>query len=211
MRNIPLYEQRKQTNAMQRLIENIKAFTGEVTFESLKQFIDGQDFSKLKYEKEIPQPEQEGDYGRNILSMQPFECVLLNWPAGIGSAVHQHKGLFGYVLVLDGHLDNVSYRMSDDRLEEYAIDSYKAGSLIPEPDGVIHKLVNHSENQRALSLHFYYPAIKSFENMCLYDLGKKAIGVLSDKAITASWQHTEGHFKKIKENAFQYIPYGDLK
>ena len=45
---------------------------------------------------------------------------------------------------------------------------------MPEPDGVIHKLANNNTNQRAVTLHFYYPAIKSFEGMRIFNLKTKA-------------------------------------
>jgi hypothetical protein len=95
---------------MKNLVSKIKEFSQEVTYESLKRFIDGIDFSTLDYQNDIPEPATEGDYGRNEFTMDPFECVLVNWPAGIESGVHHHKGLFGYVVVLEGELINILFK-----------------------------------------------------------------------------------------------------
>lgn len=195
---------------MRELSQKIKDFDTEVTFESLLTFIKSLNISDLKFDQSIVEPESEGDYGRNIISLEPFECVLINWPAGVSSAVHHHKGLFGYVLVLEGVLDNFSYQLKEGELIEYAIDKYASNGIIPEPDGVIHKLVNTSTSKRAITLHFYYPAIESFEGMRLYNLQSGAIGTLSDQAKTASWLQAPNHFKTIKEKAFQYISYTAL-
>ena len=73
---------------------------------------------------------------------------------------------------------------------------------MPEPDGVIHKLANNNTNQRAVTLHFYYPAIKSFEGMRIFNLKTKSEGVLSKNAQTAKWSNDKKQFKKIENNSF---------
>ena len=192
---------------MDNLNRKIQAFNVEVTFDSLREFIKSVSIDEINYEAHIKAPEVEGDYGRNIFSMQPFECVLINWPPGVESAVHHHKGLFGYVWVMEGELDNCSYRLEDGNLVEFAVDRYGRNGLVPEPDGVIHKLRNNDKNHRAITLHFYYPAIQSFEGMEIYNLETGELGILSDNAKTASWQLKEGHFKEVNEKAFEFVSY----
>lgn len=195
---------------MEKLKERIRAFNQKVTFSSLRDFIDSLDFQTIKYASELTVPNHPGDYGRNVLSVQPFECVLINWPPKTESAVHLHQGLFGYVLVLEGELENVFYKHEIQLLKEYSIERYGRGGIIPEPDGVIHKLKNHSASERAVSLHFYSPAIESFEDMRIFSLDKRAIGQLGKSAKTASWREEEGHFKKIEQNAFEFMPYDQV-
>ncbi len=199
-----------QSTKMEELIARIKQYSQEVTFESLKTFIHQIDINSLDFEELVNIPDTVGDYGRNILSLHPFECVLINWPPGAESAVHYHDGLFGYVWVLEGELDNVSYRTEGDNLVEFAINKYGRNGLIPEPDGVIHKLRNNSVDKRAISLHFYYPAIESFKGMKIYDLQTGAVGALSDDAKTASWSDDDGHFDSVEENAFEFISFEQL-
>jgi len=195
---------------MNRLGEKIKSFGVNINFDSLGEFVKSLKIDEISYLPFIKDPENKGEYGRNICSVEPFECVLINWPAGIESAVHHHKGLFGYVLVLEGELDNISYRFKKENLEEYSVDRYGRGGVIPEPDGVIHKLRNNSKTERAITLHFYYPAIHSFEGMEIFNLEKGVIGILSNLAKTATWSSKQGHFKEIKENAFKFISFEQL-
>ena len=94
---------------MDSLERKIKNNTKEVTYESLLNFIKSLNLNEINYDSYVYEPETVGDYGRNILTLEPFECVLINWPPSVESAVHLHKGLFGYVCVLEGELDNVFY------------------------------------------------------------------------------------------------------
>ncbi len=188
------------------LIEKIKSFEIDVNFDNLGKFIKAINIDSINYEAFINEPENIGDYGRNILTVDPFECILINWPAGVESAVHHHKGLYGYVWVLEGELDNVSYKFDNNKLLEYSIDRYGRDGLTPEPDGIIHKLRNNSKTKRAITLHFYYPAIHSFEGMKIFNLENGQVGILSKQAKTANWSLNTGHFKEILENAFEFVP-----
>lgn len=195
---------------MNYLKEKLSAYRGEVTYESLKEFILRLDINEINYHDFVPTPLEEGDYGRNILTLEPFEAVLINWPPGVESAVHHHKGLFGYVLVLEGELDNVLYREEGDKLVEYSIDKYVQNGLMPEPDGVIHKIGNRNKDKRAITLHFYYPALVTLENLRLFNLESGDVGVLSKDAETASWNEKKGHFKSIERKTFTYVSFQEL-
>ncbi|MGB0431425.1 MAG: methyltransferase domain-containing protein [Bacteroidia bacterium] len=195
---------------MEQLVNQIKSFNKEVTFKSLKEFIKGVDLEQLNYGAHVIEPTEKGDYGRNILSMDPFECVLICWPPNVESAIHHHKGLFGYVWIVEGELDNVFYREDNGELVEFATDRYVKNGLVPEPDGVIHKLRNNNENQRAISIHFYYPALHTFDGMRIFNTKTGDVGVLSDNAKSAFWVEKPGHFKEVKRNAFKYVSYEEL-
>ncbi len=192
------------------LIEKIRSFETDVNFDSLGEFVRSLNFDDINYDTFINEPENKGEYGRNIFTVDPFECVLINWPAGVESAVHHHKGLFGYVWILEGELDNVSYKFEKNKLLEYSIDRSGRNDLTPEPDGIIHKLRNNSKTKRAITLHFYYPPIQSFEGMEIFDLEKGQVGILSEQAKTATWSLKEGHFKEVRENAFEFVPFEKL-
>ena len=75
---------------------------------------------------------------------------------------------------------------------------------MPEEDGVIHKLANRNLEKRAITLHFYYPAIESFDGMRIFNLKTRSIGILSEHAKTAKWNNSNNQFKEIKQNAFIY-------
>ncbi|MEZ4722294.1 MAG: methyltransferase domain-containing protein [Flavobacteriales bacterium] len=194
---------------MKKVIEAIKSQSAP-SFESLKNFIEQFSLTEYDYEGELAEPTISGDYGRTIFTLDPFECVLINWPGGSESGIHHHEGLFGYVLVLEGEIDNISYRLKDNNLEEFAIDRYGVGALIPEPDGVIHKIKNANPEERAVSVHFYYPPLKTLGGMKIFDLEQGSIGILSDQAETASWSETKGHFLEVRENAFEFVPFDQV-
>ena len=129
---------------MKEIKKQIKEFNQKISFESLGKFVESIDFNNLNYQEYIVNPDHDGDYGRNIIELNPFECVLINWPPGVESSVHHHQGLFGHVLVLEGALDNISYREDNNKLIEFKSEKYISNGIMPEEDGVIHKLANRN-------------------------------------------------------------------
>ena len=195
---------------MKEIKNQIKEFNQKISFESLGKFVESIDFNKLNYQEYIVNPDHDGDYGRNIIELNPFECVLINWPPGVESSVHHHQGLFGHVLVLEGALDNISYREDNNKLIEFKSEKYISNGIMPEEDGVIHKLANRNLEKRAITLHFYYPAIESFEGMRIFNLENESIGILSEHAKTAKWNNSPNQFKEIKQKAFKYQSIDEL-
>ena len=90
----------------------------EFDYEWLGQFVRAIDVSALEYKTHLPALGEPGTYTRNILTLEPFEVVLLHWPPGVASAVHLHKGFWGYVLCLEGQIDNVTYQFDGPELHE---------------------------------------------------------------------------------------------
>lgn len=195
---------------MKHIIEAIKAEKQTPTVDSLKAFIQQFNIDEYNYKQHLKAPEREGDYGRNIFTLDPFECVLINWPAGVESGIHHHDGLFGYVLVLEGEIENVCYRETEGKLEEYSIKRFGPGALIYEADGVIHKIKNAREDAPAVSIHFYYPPLKTLGSMRLFDTQSGSIGILSDEAKTASWCEDDGHFSHIDRSIFKFLSFDEL-
>jgi dTDP-4-dehydrorhamnose 3,5-epimerase-like enzyme len=193
--------------SMESLIHNIKSFGNAVTFDSLGEFVRSLNLQEVDYESFVREPEKEEEYGRNILSLSPFECVLINWPAGSASAVHFHKDFYGYVSVLEGELEDAAYLRESNQLIECKTEKYRKNGLIREPEGIIHQFRNGSKSLRAVSLHFYCPAIESFEGMEIFNLPRRQIGILSDNAITASWSNAPGHFKEVRDQAFEFVSF----
>ena len=101
-------------------------------------------------------------------------------------------------------LDNISYIEENHKLIEFKSEKYISKGIMPEEDGVIHKLANRNLEKRAISLHFYYPAIESFEGMRIFNLETGSIGILSEYAKTAKWNNNSNQFKEIKQNAFKF-------
>lgn len=191
---------------MQSFIEQLKENAASLCdFEKLGEFVRSFDYNTLDFESLVPKIEEENNYARNILMMHPIEVAVLHWPSGVASAVHYHQGFYGYVVVLRGELNNEEYTLDGDRLLEAQSMCGRKGGILPERDGVVHRLVNNSSDTAAVTLHIYYPPLESFEGMKIYDLQKGKVGVLSAEAKTASWEEPESSFEAIHQNAFTYL------
>ena len=192
---------------MKSLIQRIQTETPEhFDYEWLGRFVRSIDIDSLDYKNELPEITDPKDYARNILCLEPFECVLLFWPPGVESAVHYHKGFWGYVLCLEGSIDNIEYRHENGKLLEGKAIRANRGGVLNEPDGTIHKIVNASKEDYLVTLHFYYPALDTLDGLELFCLETGRIGVLNKKASTASFNQDEDCFHKITENGFEYVP-----
>ncbi len=191
---------------MDKLLQAIHQFpTEKISYESLGTFVKDFDYSQLSYKEHLPQAIPPGEYGRNILTLKPFECVLIYWPPSVESAIHFHHGFYGYVVILEGELDNVIFKHEHGTLAEYRIMRYFDGGVADEPENVIHKLANPSHQHYAVTLHFYYPALDTLEDLVIYHPEKGAEGTLSKEATSASWSDKPGHFKSVKEGIFTFM------
>ena len=176
----------------------------QLSFEALGEEVFKFDYSQIEFAHLLPNQDSTKDYARNILMHRPLEVVLLYWPPGVESAIHFHEGFWGYVAVLDGVCENIEYQLHDGVMNEGVILQGHVGGIIPENDGIIHKIRNGSKTENLVTLHFYYPAIDSFGGMKIYDLDNGRIGTLSDQAKAASWQQSETCFDLIKNDAFEF-------
>lgn len=161
------------------------------------------DFSKI----DLPEEENSGertDYSRDVIQLQPFECVVLRWPPKCESAIHLHKGFWGFVAVVQGNCQNVEYSLKNRELKLKRVTDGFPGAILKEPDGVIHKLVNPSDSE-AVTIHFYWPPLTSFDNMKIYDTVENRMAILNDKATAASWKLSKDCYHKVEENAFVYV------
>ncbi len=188
------------------VLEQVKNFKSQITLTSLSDFVNGIDCGSVKYAYFIVPPEEDGGYGRHICCEDPFECVVVHWPPGVQSAVHLHDGLIGCVLVLEGQLENITYKESTGVLEEVDREIYNVGECMDEKDGAIHMLCNHSLTARAVTLHFYSPAMASFDDMRIYNTKTGDIGILNEKATAAVWSEDETLYKKLLRKAFTFVP-----
>lgn len=192
---------------MKNLLERVRLETPErFDYDWLGNFVRSIRPEELNYRELLPEITSADDYARNILCLEPFECVLLYWPPGVESAVHHHEGFWGYVLCLKGAIDNIEYTLKDGQLlESRAVRAY-AGGVLNEPDGTIHKIVNASDEDYLVTLHFYYPALDTLDNLRLFDLENGRIATLNEKAATASFGQPSDCYRSVEEEAFEFIP-----
>lgn len=192
---------------MKHLLEKIKKSScDELSYEWLGRFVQSIDIHSLDYRSLLPEMPMSGGYSRNILCLEPFECVLLHWNPGAESAVHHHEGFWGYVLCLEGEIENITYTHEGAELIESKGMRALPGGVIDEPDGVIHKIVNPRKDIPLITLHFYAPALETLDGLKLYDLERGRIAELNETAATASFDQNGACFRSMTENAFTFIP-----
>lgn len=134
---------------------------------------------------------KEDGYSRNLLYKNDlFEVILLCWDIGQASPIHNHAGQEGWVLVQDGTLEVVNYRLvtcevtektggpqptpckSGCRsvLEETDRMQVPAGTAVAEVGSEvhIHQILNPEEQgRRAISIHIYS---RPLDSCIVYDL-----------------------------------------
>jgi len=194
---------------MKDLIKKIDAFKGEqITYEGLGGFVSSLKIKDIQYKEFLPEI-SPGNYSRNILCLEPFECVLLHWDVDSESAIHHHQDFFGYVVVLQGQCENIEYKLHNDRLTEFKSTLGLKGAIINEQDGVIHMLKNAGQDH-LVTLHFYYPALEDLNDLAIYDQ-HGTYGLLNEYAKTASFLEPHTSFKELKRDAFEFVSFADQK
>lgn len=188
---------------MQSLLDALSSFEEkDLTYHALGQWVTSFSLTAIDYQPHLPAVNNPNDYARNILLLEPLEAVLIYWPPGVRSAIHHHQGFYGYVVVLEGMLQDRTFTFAGKVLKEDRVLQAFPGGIIDEPDGVLHELGNIDPGKPAVTLHLYHPALETLEGLRIFDLEHKRIGVLNAFAPTASWKNAGECFAAIEENAF---------
>eukprot|EP00088_Acartia_fossae_P053415 TRINITY_DN6082_c0_g1_i1.p1 TRINITY_DN6082_c0_g1~~TRINITY_DN6082_c0_g1_i1.p1 ORF type:complete len:217 (+),score=38.07 TRINITY_DN6082_c0_g1_i1:174-824(+) len=128
-------------------------------------------------------------YTRNLIheGNGNFNLILMCWPEGAMSAIHDHSDSHCFMRVLDGEVKEIRYHWPEDvsspdgSLQESSVSAMGAGSTLYMSDDLgIHKVENASHTDKLVSLHLYSPPFdfcKVFDertskrtriNMCFY-------------------------------------------
>lgn len=125
---------------------------------------------------ELPRPERWSDttgrYTRVLLNDpdDPFQIVVIFWPPGARSAIHDHDATRGAVMSLFGHVTETKYEVVASstpghvRLsasEAVALEPGVLSPITPEPGLQLHDMVNDSYAWAA-TIHVYLRAIEQF-------------------------------------------------
>jgi ubiquinone/menaquinone biosynthesis C-methylase UbiE/predicted metal-dependent enzyme (double-stranded beta helix superfamily) len=158
---------------------------------------------QINYKKFLPEITDPNNYARTILLLNPIELVLIHWPPGVESAIHLHAGFWGYVGVLEGEATNVEYELNDGVLQLKRSVRVKEGGLIPEPDGIIHKINNASTEEALVTLHYYYPPLKDLDGLRLFSTDGTMVE-LNEKAKSASLHLEADCYRSFKRGQFSF-------
>lgn len=146
----------------QTLIARIDALKSK-SVSNLLEIIQNLDLNPNSFDGWIPHPLPRDHYHRQLLHRgEDYEIVLAVWPTETRTLPHNHGTLssHGMIRVLRGIIFNQIYMPADeDGLIFAERRLYKAGDLIPVPEGLIHSMGNQSPCELALSLHLYSPGI----------------------------------------------------
>jgi len=128
-------------------------------------------------------------YTRNLMheGNGNFNLILMCWPEGAMSAIHDHSDSHCFMRVLDGEVKEIRYNWPENastnvvNLEESSVTCLPAGKTLYMSDELgIHKVENKSHADKLISLHLYSPPFdvcKVFDertskrtriNMCFY-------------------------------------------
>lgn len=189
---------------MKALLEKISLIDPKtLDYESLFDQILPFDPNNISYKEYLPKIESASEYARNILLLDPIELVLIQWPPNVESAIHLHSGFWGYVGVLEGEALNVEYVLKKGVLKQVRAVTVKKGGIIPEPDGVIHKISNASSSNALITLHFYYPPLKDLDGLKLFSTDGTLVE-LNEKAKSASLNLSKNCYRNFTENKFTF-------
>lgn len=104
-----------------------------------------------------------------------YEALVIAWPPGHVTPIHDHDGLWGLELVLDGVLQVDSFHLSEDpSIVLSAEDSIVAGvgdHVLFTDTSYAHQCRNFSQHRMALSLHVYGGELNSYRSFH-HDLGQ---------------------------------------
>jgi hypothetical protein len=105
---------------------------------------------------------RDGDYRRVVLAdaaSHGYSALLLAWPPGYATPVHDHAGLWGLELVLDGVLAVEAFQLSDheglDLVHSQTTLLGIGDSTAFHGNTYAHRCSNRSRTALALSLHVY--------------------------------------------------------
>lgn len=105
-------------------------------------------------------------YHRSVMyADKNCELVRIEWEPGSSSAFHDHGESHGLITLLKGTL--LERRREIGSTAMFTI-KHKAGDVIKESPGTIHRMENPSRSMVAVSLHYYCPPLK----MCEYTQGE---------------------------------------
>jgi predicted metal-dependent enzyme (double-stranded beta helix superfamily) len=164
------------------------------------------DFSHVDYMSFL-EGKSFDEYSRVYLMDSPLRVFLNIWPAQYQLPVHQHNNFWGYIAVLKGLLTETSFVYEDEekQLSCHPPKNFRKGEVIFEPLNGIHHIQNPSPSKPLVTAHFYYPSIMDYNGVRIFDIKKKRMAVLNEKADRVSWEHPKDYYSQDEKKAFTVV------
>ena len=118
-----------------------------------------------------------GDYRRYLVSdsaIAHYSAVLIAWPPGHRTPIHDHDGLWGIELVIDGAIAVEEYRRASTtqlRLERTVMLGIGDATAFSH-NAYVHACRNLSATRSALSLHIYGGALETYGRFVVDSAGR---------------------------------------
>jgi ubiquinone/menaquinone biosynthesis C-methylase UbiE len=195
---------------MESLLDAVRAQgRGILSPQALGTFVRGIDVAALDLSPWRGREAPAGGYVRETLLTDPLEVTVLVWPPGGASAIHHHAGFFGHVLVVEGRMENIEYRLKDGVLTDTLHAVFGPGGVAYEPDGMHHLIRNADPDATLLTIHFYSPPLTSMAGLKILDPATGTIATLNEQAKSASFKEPRAHFAEVQEGVFTYLPFAE--
>ncbi len=147
------------------------------------------------------------EYSRIYIMESPLRVFLNIWPPQHQLPVHQHNNYWGYIAVLKGLLTETSFVFEEEKnqLSCHPPKNYRKGEVIFEPLNGIHHIQNPSPSKPLVTAHIYHPSIMDYNGVRIFDIKKKKMAWMNEKANRVSWDHPKDHYSKIEKKAFSVV------
>merc|ERR1712025_138145 len=105
-------------------------------------------------------------YTRNLIheGNDNFNLILMCWPEGAQSAIHDHADSHCFVRVLDGTVKETKYHWPEEKIEEdgslaeQGVEHYEPGGVTYMSDQLgLHRIENGSHANKLCTIHLYSP------------------------------------------------------
>ncbi len=192
---------------MEKVLEKLKKLDPDkIEPNILKTTLNTIDFAQVDYYSYLNDVSFE-NYSRIFIMKSPLRVFLNIWPSQHQLPVHQHNNFWGYIAVLKGLLTETSFVFEEEekKLSCHPPKNYRKGEVIFEPLNGIHHIQNPSPSKPLVTAHFYHPPIMSYNGVRIFDIKKKKMAWMSEKAPGVSWQHPKDYYSKIERNAFSVV------
>lgn len=138
-----------------------------------------------------------GSYKRvPIFTDKNCSAILMLWGSNNQTAIHDHLNYEGLIKVLKGTLREISYYETEYFIEYEKEGDASEGVIFSEDFGGIHSVVNNSAHL-AVSLHIYHTPQTSLQGVRIFDIEKRKVAYLNEKATSCSWNLPSESYEKV--------------
>jgi len=163
----PVSEEENSDN-LDKIVEGLNKFFAEdkesVNIEDVKEFLEKHRLKPADWEKFATWDKYR--YTRNLMNVGNgnFNLILMCWPEGTASPIHDHADSHCFLTVLQGGAREVKYYWPEDKstptgsLVEMERSEAKAGDVLYMADELgLHRIENSSHTDKLISMHCYSP------------------------------------------------------